>query len=102
MSTRAKHIRQAATAFCMLALSPLLMPAAGQSHEEGLSAYKAGDYETALENWRPLAEQGDPRHQFALGTIYGAGLFVGQDYSAELPMCRLMQSANTAVQPPAK
>lgn len=29
--------------------------------EEGVAAYKRGDYATALRLWRPLAEQGDPR-----------------------------------------
>ena len=89
MSTRAKHIRHAATAFCMLALSPLLMPAAGQSFEEGVSAYHQGDYATALENFRPLAEQGDPWAQVLLGVMYEDGEGVPQDYAEAARWYRL-------------
>ncbi len=43
-------------------------------------AYNRGDYDTALKEWRPLAEQGDADAQFNLGVMYDMGLGVPQDY----------------------
>jgi uncharacterized protein len=40
----------------------------------GLSAFNVGDYATALELWRPLAEQQDPRSEAGLGFMYHRGL----------------------------
>ena len=39
----------------------MLAPGAGAAQDvaAGLSAYGAGDYATALKEWRPLAEQGN-------------------------------------------
>jgi len=39
----------------------------------GLAAYLAGDYQTALEEFLPLAEQGHARAQFYLGRMYDKG-----------------------------
>jgi uncharacterized protein len=41
--------------------------------DDGLTAYYAGDYATALKGWLPLAEQGDAFAQNALGTMYDNG-----------------------------
>jgi len=49
------------------------------SYQEGLDAYERGDYDTALKEWRPLAEQGDASGQFNLGFMYDQGLGVPQD-----------------------
>ena len=38
--------------------------------DDGVAAYEAGDYATALKEWRPLAEQGDAEAQFNLGKMY--------------------------------
>jgi len=38
--------------------------------DEGVAAYKRGDYATALREWRPLAEQGHGEAQFKLGVMY--------------------------------
>ncbi len=48
--------------------------------EDGVAAYKRGDYATALRLWRPLAEQGDADAQFNLGLMYANGEGVPQDY----------------------
>ena len=48
--------------------------------EEGMSAYKRGDYATTIKEWRPLAEQGDPTAQHHLGWLYVLGRGVPQDY----------------------
>jgi TPR repeat protein len=50
--------------------------------DEGADAYQSGDYETALREWRPLAEQGDASAQFNLGAMYENGLGMSQDFVA--------------------
>ena len=56
--------------YAVLAL--LLTPGsvAAQDFRHASDAYKAGDYETALREWRPLAEQGDVVAQSILGLSY--------------------------------
>ena len=46
-----------------------------------VDAYKRGDYATALREWRPLAEQGDPSAQFRLGSLYENGDGVSRDFA---------------------
>ena len=38
--------------------------------DKGWSAYKSGDYATALREWEPLAEQGNAFAQYNLGLMY--------------------------------
>jgi TPR repeat protein len=64
------------------------MPAAAGFYE-GLQAYSAGDYATALKEWRPLAEQGDAGAQFNLGVMYSQGRGVPQDYAEAVKWYRL-------------
>ena len=40
--------------------------------QKGLAAAESGDYETALKEFTPFAEQGDADAQNNLGLIYGA------------------------------
>ena len=49
-----RTIRVAAFAIC----AALAAPVAAQNYRAGSIAFDDGDYATALENWRPLAEQG--------------------------------------------
>ncbi len=51
----------------------LAMPATAQNFEKGKEAYDSSDYETALWEWRPLAERGDADAQLKLGNTYVAG-----------------------------
>jgi len=51
----------------------LATPVSAGPYEDGIAAYIAGDHETALENWRPLADQGDASAQFNLGAKYSIG-----------------------------
>ncbi|MEQ6918753.1 tetratricopeptide repeat protein [Halomonas aquatica] len=53
----------------------------GQSLEEGAHAFDMGDYSTAIDNFRPLAEQGEMVSQAVMGTMYSEGKGVPQDYS---------------------
>ena len=59
---------QAAT----LAVVALLFSAgsAWADWDDGVAAYKRGDYVTAYQEFRPLAEQGDAKTQFNLGIMY--------------------------------
>jgi uncharacterized protein len=63
-----------------LALSAALStPAAAQSLEAGETAFQSEDYVTALENFQPLAEQGDPAAQLWLGSMFSSGYGVTED-----------------------
>ncbi len=52
----------------------------GTNFEIGVAALSCGDYETALKEFRPLAEQGHRDAQLNLGNMYGKGQGVPQDY----------------------
>src|SRR2546428_14066946 len=52
--------------------------------QKGLAAYKAGDFATALKEWRPLAEQGVAKAQHNLGVIYYNGRGVPLNYTQAL------------------
>src|SRR5690606_10783910 len=36
----------------------------------GIAAYKSGDFKRAAQEWRPLAEAGDPDAQFKIAYLY--------------------------------
>jgi TPR repeat protein len=64
-------------------VSTLLLSAHGLAlggFDEGTAAYIRGDYGTALQEWRPLAEQGDADAQLNLGFMYDNGYGVPQDF----------------------
>ena len=63
-------------------LSLWLIPSAWAGFGEGLAAYESGDYTTALEEWLPIAEQGDARAQYNLGVMFYFGEGVQKDYAA--------------------
>lgn len=60
-----------------LLLSPV--PAVAQDFEKGLAAARAGDFASAIAEWRPLAESGHVEGQFNLGAVYEAGLGVAKN-----------------------
>ena len=49
----------------------------------------AGDYSTALQEWKPLADQGDASAQTNLGVMYKFGQGVLQDYAEAVRWYRL-------------
>jgi TPR repeat protein len=57
--------------------------------EDAVAAYVKGDNETAVRLLRPLAEQGDARAQYHLGTRYFTGSGEPQDYAEALKWFRL-------------
>ena len=62
----------------MLLVSSSVLAQSG--FEKGAAAYKRGDYQTALEVFRPLAENGDAKAQSILGLMYSYGEGVPEDY----------------------
>ncbi len=72
--------------FLALALPPPVLAADLQA---GLDAYERGDYATALEELRPLAEQGNADAQYNLGVLYDHGWGAAQDYAASAKWYRL-------------
>ena len=50
-----------------------------QNYNEGLAAHQAGDYNTALKEWRPLAEQGNAITQYNLALMYKNGEGIAED-----------------------
>ena len=57
----------------------LLGSACAGNFEDGLEAYKRGDYATALSKFKPLAEQGDAKAQNQSGAMYATGRGVPKD-----------------------
>jgi TPR repeat protein len=67
-------------ALSLLLLTPLSAAiVSAADYAKGFEAYSTGDYETALAEWTPLAEQGDARSQFGLGSLYAKGWGVPLD-----------------------
>lgn len=60
----------------------LSVPAGAQDFDDGMAAYRGGDFQRALREWRPLAEQGHAEAQRNLGVMYLNGQGVPQDYTA--------------------
>ncbi len=69
-----KHLSLSAFAFVFLWAF-----AAKAGFEEGLEAFDGGDLETAVAEWRPLAEAGDIEAQVALAGLYLSGTGVPLD-----------------------
>ncbi|MBI1943806.1 MAG: sel1 repeat family protein [Betaproteobacteria bacterium] len=71
---------------CLLLLTAPALAAADL--EAGAEAARAGDYQTALRQWRPLAERGDRDAQFNIGLLYENGLGVARDDAEALAWYR--------------
>ena len=48
--------------------------------DDGAAAYTRGDYATALQEWQPLAEEGNVAAQFNLGLMHYNGKGLAQDF----------------------
>lgn len=66
--------------FLLLWVLLLLAGVTWASFQAGEDAYLREDYETALSEWRPLAEQGHAEAQNMLGYMYRFGEGVPQDF----------------------
>ena len=74
----------AAVFLCLL----LATPASWAGFDEGVAAYRQGDYAAALREFRTPAEQGDADAQFNLGLMYRKGQGVAQDYALAMKWYR--------------
>jgi hypothetical protein len=71
-------------------------PTTAQDYDKGALAYQAGDYETALQEWRPLAEQGNAQAQVKLGVMYDYGNGVPRDSTEAVNWVRLAAEQGNA------
>jgi uncharacterized protein len=71
------------------AVSMLIASPARAGYQDGMDAFERGDYETALEEFLPLAQQGSPQARYDLGVLYDNGYGVVQDYSEAAKWYRL-------------
>lgn len=86
-------VRVAAFAIC----TALAAPVGAQSNQDGMRAYRAGDYSAALEIFRPLAQSGDAIAQSSLGLMYFHGRGVPQNYSEAMRWYRLAAAQGNAL-----
>ena len=70
----------------LLASLRVAAPVEAQSYDDAVEAAQSGEYAKALILLHPLADRGDARGQFYLGTMYGNGLGVPQDHD-HVPKC---------------
>ena len=91
----------------LAALAVSTLSAVAGPFEDGASAYKRGDYSTAINRWRPLAAS-DPTIQNNYGIMYKDGKGVKRDYgmaatwfsrsaSACFPMARWICSGRSTL-----
>ena len=72
-----------------LALSlAAIAPASAQDIQRGFDAFNRGDYAEAHFQFRLLAEQGDARAQYTLGTMYYRGVLAPQDFDYRMTGCK--------------
>jgi TPR repeat protein len=76
-TVRIKQLLFFSTMLLTLTLGNLALSA---DFQKGKVAFDKGDYETALREWMPLAEQGDASSQFQIGYIYQTGQGVLRNY----------------------
>ncbi len=68
--------------FSILAFVATLVSPTWADFDAGVDAFKAGDYQTAMSEWRPLAEGGNANAQHNVGILYNYGLGAPEDYAA--------------------
>ncbi len=62
-----------------LAIAPASAQTANKTFNDGVAAFQAGDYATALKLWLPLAEADDAEAQRNIGIMYQQGLGLPQN-----------------------
>ena len=79
----------------------ILIESAGMSSsadfQKGLTAYKSGDFATALREWQSLAEQGNVNAQFNIGFMYRGGQGVSQNYETAAKWWKLSAQQGDAL-----
>ena len=83
--------------FILVGLGFMLAAPTWADYQAGVDAYERGDYETALKEWRPLAERGNEAAQANLGFMYAKGQGVPQDDQEAVRWSRLAAEQGDAV-----
>ena len=94
-----KHLTKPIRAINFLVLAFLMTlysPVAAQDFQKGLAAAQAGDFATALQEWKPLAEAGNADAQYNLGIMYNNGYGVPQDQKEATKWFRLAAEQGNA------
>ena len=94
MKTKTLYLSAVALATVMHVVSSA--PGIADQVDDAVAAYVRGDDETAVRLLRPLAEQGDARAQYHLGTRYFTGMGVPQNYTEALKWFRLSADQGNA------
>ena len=68
-----------------------------QEIDKGYESYNDGDYATALNEWKPIAEQGYAFAQYNLGILYEYGNGVPKDYVEAVKWYRLSAEQGYAI-----
>jgi TPR repeat protein len=71
--------RTTALQICGCLALALIGLASADPLEDGVAAYRQGDFAAAMRLLRPLADAGDAKAEFHLGRMYALGQGVGQD-----------------------
>ena len=72
------------------------VPSFSADYQKGIDAYNRGDYEAALREFRPLAEQGVANAQYSLGSMYRTGRGVAQSEIEAVKWYRLSAEQGNA------
>lgn len=64
--------------------------------DTGCAAFDRGDYQTARQEWEPLAQEGHAQAQFRLGCLYTFGQGVPEDHALALRLFRLAAEQDDA------
>lgn len=75
------HSRPSILLTCILFVISITGAQAGPLGD-GLHAFKTGDYQQALADWKPLADKHNPDALYNIGLLYMKGLGVKKDYRA--------------------
>jgi len=86
-----------ARALLFAALVILALPARAADFEKGMAAAQAGDFATALAEWKPLAEAGEARAQFNMAVLYDNGYGVEKDLTEAEKWFRLAAEQGLAM-----
>ena len=74
----------------------LLSVSFGVDIKKGLDAYDRGGFATALEEWKPLAEQGNALAQALMGYMYKKGVGVPLNFAEAMKWYRLAAEQGNA------
>lgn len=90
------HLR---TLLITASICTLATPPIAQSFDDGVKAADAGNYDLALEIWKPLAQNGNAKAQANLGVLLAIGMGVQQDTNAALHwLCQAIYQGDDSAQ----